>query len=139
MFKRSERLKGLFLKEINAALRDMQDPALSAFLTLTDLDLSPDGKNARVFYSLLGTEEDRAAAQRALERCTPLIRQALFRRLRLKFIPKLAFAFDETPERADRIETLIDQLSAERRGESAPRMDRERLKSLASRRRRRRR
>lgn len=110
MYKRSDRLRELFLGEINASLREVHDPGLSGFLTITDLSLSPDAKSARVYYSFLGSAEGRAGVQRALERAAAFIRQRLYRRLRLKFIPKLEFRFDDTPEQAHRIETLLNRI-----------------------------
>ncbi len=109
-FARSERLRELFLKEISQALGGVKDPGLSGFLTITDIDLSPDGKTAKVFYSLLGSVKDRDSTQRALERSMSFIRQKLYAKLRLKFVPKFSFEFDKTPESAQRIESILDKI-----------------------------
>ncbi len=135
-FARSERLRELFLKEVVQAIAGLKDPGLSGFLTVTDLDLSPNGKTARVFYSLLGSSDDRASTKRALERSVNFIRQKLYSKLRFKFIPKLSFEFDVTPEGAQRIESILDKIREEDGEPAQPKpsvVDFERLNNLGSR------
>ncbi|MBI2362159.1 MAG: ribosome-binding factor A [Elusimicrobia bacterium] len=67
-FTRQDRLKGLFLKEIVAAVRELKDPGLAGFLTVTDVEVTRDLKEAKVFYSMLGSPLDKELAARALER-----------------------------------------------------------------------
>lgn len=112
-FARSERLRGLFLEEISRALADVKDPGLSGFLTVTGIDLSPDGKTALIYYSLLGNSADRDATKRALARSASFLRQKLYAKLRLKLIPKFTFEFDETPAQAQRIESILDKIQEE--------------------------
>lgn len=131
MFKRSDRLKELFLQQVSTLLRDVKDPGISGLLTVTGVDLSPDMKNARVFYSVLGTAEDKERTAEALERAAPYLRQRLRERVRLKFTPKLSFRYDETPERAHRIEDLLARIKSE--DPSAPPSPAEDLARLASR------
>lgn len=131
MFKRSDRLKELFLQQVSTLLRDVKDPGISGLLTVTGVDLSPDMKNARVFYSVLGTAEDKERTAEALERAAPYLRQRLRERVRLKFTPKLSFRYDETPERAHRIEDLLARIKSE--DPSAPPSSAEDLARLASR------
>ncbi len=113
MIERSTRLRELFLQEITRILAELKDPGLSGFITITDLELAKDRKTARVFYSMLGTEEDRKKTQKALERCAPYIRKKMRSRISIRTTPNLIFQFDETPERASRIERLMDDLNNE--------------------------
>ena len=55
MFSRNDRLRELFRTEIVKALREVKDPGLSGFLTITDVEISADRKTAKVFYSILGS------------------------------------------------------------------------------------
>lgn len=116
MFSRSERLKELFRTEIVRALEGVKDPGLSGFLTVTDAELSPDKKIVRVFYSILGSEHDRASAAKALERAAPFIRQVLRKRLTLKMIPQIVFVYDDTPAKASRIDKMLLDIEREQRG-----------------------
>jgi len=116
-YQRSDRLRELLLHELAGLVRELKDPGLAGFLTLTGVDLSPDLKAGRVFYSLLGTDEDRRNTQEALERSAGHLRRRLFDRLRLKRIPMLSFQFDATPREAGRVDALLESL---RRGDPAP-------------------
>ena len=113
MFSRSERLRELFRVEVAKVLRNVKDPGLSGFMTVTDLGLSSDKKTATVYYSILGTELQKESTAKALERCAPFIRQVLRKRLALKTIPHFVFVYDDTPLKASRIDKLLLQLERE--------------------------
>ena len=115
MFSRAERLRELFKVELSLALRGVKDPGLSGFLTLTDLTLSPDLKSATVYYSVIGSGRERENTAKALERCAPYLKQVLRKRLSLRLIPTFTFAFDETPQKASRIDKLLLQIEKEER------------------------
>lgn len=116
-FTRQDRLKGLFLREIVAAVRELKDPGLAGFLTITDVEVTRDLKEGKVFYSMLGSPLDKEMAARALERAKGHIHQRLFATLSIRRVPVLTFVYDETPEKAQRVETLLAQIHAE---EGAP-------------------
>lgn len=132
VFKRSDRLRELFLQEISRLVADLKDPGLAGFVTVTGLDLSPDMKNARVYYSILGSALDRESTARALERSAAYLRSKLLAKLDLKYIPKISFRYDETPERAHRIEALLNIIDAEKTGEAAPIQESRDLDALAA-------
>jgi len=121
MFKRADRLKELFLHEIVALLPEIRDPGMKGFITITGLELSNDKKSVVVFFSVYGTEEDRISTGEALERSRGFIRQKLGK-LRLKVIPEIRFRYDQTPERADRVEVLLHKIKSEtiNKDEKAP-------------------
>src|SRR5262245_23278041 len=96
--------------------REVHDPGIG-FLTVTQVKVTPDLQVARVYYTTLGDERARRDTARALGRATPFLRRQLGSRLRLKRVPLLEFFFDESVERGDRIERILNELSAER-GES---------------------
>lgn len=93
--------------------REVHDPGIG-FLTVTHVKVTPDLQQARVYYTTLGDQKARRDSQRALERATPFLRRQLGRRVRLKRVPELQFFFDETVERQDRIEQILQDLNAER-------------------------
>ena len=93
--------------------RDVHDPGIG-FLTVTHVKVTPDLQQARVYYTTLGDEKARRESGRALERAAPFLRRQLGRRLRLRRIPELQFFFDESVERQDRIEQILQDLSTER-------------------------
>jgi ribosome-binding factor A len=97
--------------------REVQDPGIG-FLTITHVKVTPDLQVARVYYTTLGDDKARKDTRRALERAAPFLRRHLGRRLRLKRVPELEFFFDEAVERGDRIEQILQEISAERKDRS---------------------
>ena len=93
--------------------REVHDPGIG-FLTITRVQVTADLQIARVYYTTLGDAQARKETRRALERATPFLRRQLGRRLRLRRIPELQFFFDESIERQDRIERILQELQAER-------------------------
>ena len=93
--------------------REVHDPGIG-FLTITHVTVSPDLQVARVYYTTLGDEKARRETARALGRATPFLRRQVGSRLRLKRVPTLEFFFDESIERGDRIEQILNTISAER-------------------------
>jgi ribosome-binding factor A len=111
--KRNERLKELFLHEISSALRNVNGLHANGLLTLTGTELTRDSKTLYVFYSVLGTEEDRRRKELLLNANIRDIRSLLFKRLRLKTIPEIVFKFDDTPEQASHIEDIFNKIRSE--------------------------
>jgi len=111
--KRNERLKELFLQQINLELRNINGINANGILTLTGADLSKDGKTLLVFYSVLGTADDRARKERILNANVREIRTVLFKKLRLRTVPEILFKFDDTPEQAAHIEDIFSKIRSE--------------------------
>ena len=114
MYSRNDRLKELYKELVTKLLREVKDPGLTGFLTVTDLQLSIDRKTATVYYSILGSEAEREAAGKALERAAPYLRVLLKKEVTVKVIPSLVFEYDETPRKASRIDELLNKLDKER-------------------------
>ena len=93
--------------------RAVHDPGIG-FLTITDVKVTPDLQIARVYYTTLGDAKARRDSSRALDRATPFLRRQIGSRLRLKRVPLLEFFFDESIERGDRIERILQTINAER-------------------------
>ena len=93
--------------------RELHDPGIG-FLTITHVKVTPDLQTARVYYTTLGDAKGRRETARALGRATPFLRRHIGRRLRLKRVPELEFFFDEAVERGDRIEQILQEISATR-------------------------
>lgn len=89
--------------------RRSKDPRL-ADVTITAVRLTPDLRFARVFFTLLGERADQAAALAGLEHAMPFLRRGVAEGLSLRYVPDLAFAYDETLESARRIDSLLHEL-----------------------------
>ncbi len=79
------------------------------FATVTDVRLAPDLSTARVFVSVLGTDEEKRGALDALNHAAAFVRRQLAPRLRTKRVPTIVFTLDELLERGNRIENLLKE------------------------------
>ena len=114
MYERNDRLKELYKELLSTLLREVKDPGLTGFLTVTDTDLSADRKTLKVFYSILGTEAQRERVGKALERAAPYLRELLKKKVAVKTVPNFLFTYDETPKKASRIDALLNKLEKEK-------------------------
>ena len=86
--------------------RRVKDPRLG-FVTVTDVRLTGDLRDATVFYTVLGGDQDRAGTAAALASATGMIRAEVGRQLGLRHTPSLRFVPDAVPESAAHIEDLL--------------------------------
>lgn len=85
------------------------------------MDVSPDLRHARIFVSVLGTDEEKQKTYEGLESVTPHLRHRVARTIRLRVAPDLVFKIDETVQRAARIESLLAEVNAGKpRADDAP-------------------
>ena len=101
----------------DAVTKDLKDPRVG-FVTVTDVKTSPDLRHARVYVSVLGTEQEREDSLLGLQSAHGFLQARLGTALRMKHTPLLEFHYDETAERADRLERLLAQ---QRRAAGGPR------------------
>jgi len=100
-------------EEIAEIVRTEIDDPLIGFVTITDVEMSPDLKHARVYFSVLGDEQEKRDTARGIRRAAKFIRGRIAERVELRYVPTLRFVLDETAERAQRIEMLLRQEAEE--------------------------
>ena len=111
--KRLERVNQLIKEEISMLVqRQLKDPRLG-FVTVTEVDTSPDLKHAKVYVSVLGPEEQWAASFKALESARGFVWSWLRRHLDLRVTPELLFRPDRSMEHAAHIQSLLAGLKAQ--------------------------
>jgi ribosome-binding factor A len=99
------------LKEVlSEGIGDLKDPRIG-FVTVTGVQASRDLRHARVYVSVLGSEEKRTATLAGLESAHGILQSRVNRELRLKRTPQLVFEYDPTVERGVRLSRLIDELA----------------------------
>jgi ribosome-binding factor A len=91
----------------SAISSDLSDPRIG-FVTVTSVETSPDLRSARVFVSVLGSEEEREATLEGLRSSHGVLQSAIAASIRMKRTPTLTFHYDETVERGVRISKLLD-------------------------------
>ena len=111
MTRRADRINGLLRLEISHLLsREIKDPRLNGIISITEVQTSSDLRNARVFVSVLGDKDTKDAALDGIQSAASFLRRSLRDRLKLRYVPFLKFALDESIEDADAVLRVIDQL-----------------------------
>ena len=107
-YKRAERVSDQMKQEIaDILMRKIKDPRIG-FVTVTEVEVADDLRNAKVFVSVYGSEK--AATLKGLESASAYIRSELGRRMRMKFIPELLFRYDDSVERGAHINELLHEI-----------------------------
>jgi ribosome-binding factor A len=106
------------MRRVNEAMRevlsshiagDLKDPRIG-FVTVTAVETSPDLSSARVYVSVLGDDDARKEALAGLASAHGILQSHVARELRMKRTPTLDFVYDDTSERAIRLESLIQEV-----------------------------
>ena len=115
--RRQERVTELIQQEISKRIPLLKDPGLG-FITILAVRLSADFNLAKVYYSVLGTQDESRRTQEALERAKPVIRGHLRSLENLKYAPELQFVLDKSAEEAQKVLQVLSQLEKERQTEN---------------------
>ena len=92
--------------------RELRDPELG-FMTLTAVRLTGDRSIAKVYYTVLGDEEQSAKTRKALGRAAGFLRTQLAQRLKMRRVPELQFFPDRAIEDGNKMEALLHQIHQE--------------------------
>jgi ribosome-binding factor A len=102
-------------QEIQAAVADIltrgmiRDPRVG-YITVTGVKMSPDLRVAKVFYSMIADEKQRAETQKGLDAAKAFVRREVTSRVKLRVSPEIFFAWDGSLEEGDKIERLLKQV-----------------------------
>jgi ribosome-binding factor A len=105
-YARAERVRASIKEVLASEVERLKDPGVG-FVTITDVTMSPDLRHAKAFYTVYGSDVEKAATRDALRRATSHLRTAVAHEVRLRFAPTLELAEDPVPERTERLERLI--------------------------------
>jgi len=111
-YQRSDRVGDLLIELISELLRkEISDPRIGA-VTLTGAKVTKDLRHARIYFNLLGRNEERKDVLAGLKSATGFIRAKVGRKLSLRFVPAIEFCYDETEDEAQRIEGLLKHVKS---------------------------
>ena len=105
------------MRRVNEAIREILGDAIATelkdprvgFVTVTEVDTSPDLRAARVYVSVLGDEAEREQTLDGLRSSHGFLQGKIAGAIRMKRTPTLTFHYDESTERGARISRLLDQ------------------------------
>ena len=109
---RMRKVNELLREVVAEEVADLKDPGLG-FITITGVDTSPDLRTAIVFYTVLGSDEEKAATAEALQRAAPRLQASIGGQVRLKYTPRLRFVVDPSIDQGLRIDTILHDLEEE--------------------------
>ena len=108
---RQDRLGQQLQREIAVIVqRELKDPRLG-FVTITKVELSKDLSHAKVGFSCLGSVQERASVQEALEHSAGFMRNLIRKRFHLRIIPELSFRYDHSAEHSIELSEKLDRLA----------------------------
>ncbi|MCM8801232.1 MAG: 30S ribosome-binding factor RbfA [Candidatus Omnitrophica bacterium] len=107
---RYERVAQQIKKEISLIIQnELNDPRLG-FVTITKVELTPDLRYAKVFFSVLGKAEDYKKTQKVLDSALGFIRRLVAERINIRFAPEIIFKQDHSCEYSVRVQQILDQI-----------------------------
>jgi ribosome-binding factor A len=111
---RTQKVADVLRREISDILRtEIKDPGIG-FVTVTDVEVAKDLRNAKVFVSIMGDGAAKGETMKALERARTTVQCMLGERIRLRFLPILHFYLDESIEYGSHIDSILAKIDAER-------------------------
>lgn len=111
--KRADRVAALIKEELGAILlRGIKDPRIG-FVTITDVQVSDDLKYARVFYSVLGDDDQKDETAKGLEQARGFLQRDIAHTLKLRFTPHLSFSTDSSLDEGMKIDGIIKKIHEE--------------------------
>jgi ribosome-binding factor A len=111
---RSERLNSL-LKEVisEVIVKDVHNPHLTPLTSVSRVEITSDLRQAKVFISVIGSEEDRERTKKALQSAAGFIAVQSSKKVVMRYFPELTFYIDRTVDQQMKIENILQKIHAE--------------------------
>ncbi len=110
---RADRVSGLIQEALSDLIKkNIHDPRL-AMTTITKVKMSPDLKQARVYFTIYGDDSKSEAAAKGFESARGFIKRSLAPRLGLRYMPDLKFFYDESFDYGSHIDQLLRKVSTD--------------------------
>ena len=110
---KNNRINGEVRRALSEIIRDVKDPRVDPFCSVTEVRVAPDLKTCKVYISTLGGEEEEAGALAGLKSAEGFLKRELARSLNLRNTPELKFYADHSISYGNHMSQLIDSVSAQ--------------------------
>ncbi|MDC1141740.1 30S ribosome-binding factor RbfA [Planctomycetota bacterium] len=111
--RRLQRIASRIRQDVAELLQsDLKDPRMRGLISVTNVDVSTDMTNIRVFYSILGSEADVRTTKRFMEDAETRISRTVASGLHIRVLPKIRLIFDESIAKGLEVSKLIDEAMA---------------------------
>jgi ribosome-binding factor A len=111
---RHQKIIAALKREISRIVHEELKDSRLGFVTIIGVDLTPDLRYARIYFSVLGEEKEQKATQEALNSAKSFIRCLIAQRIKLRFVPEIAFKLDRSVEDGIRIDKELDRIKEQR-------------------------
>ena len=112
-FSRTQRVGGQIQRELAQIIQqELRDPRLG-MVTISAVEVSKDMAHAKVFITLMDSDQDVDATLKVLKKASGFLRHALGKRITLRVLPDLHFVYDSSLDEGMRIAALLDAVAAE--------------------------
>lgn len=109
---KNSRINGEVQRVLSSVLQnEIKDPRISPLCTITDVIVAPDLKTAKVFFSVMGDDDEIESSKKGLSSCAGFIRKRLAESLNMRHTPELTFVYDNSIAYGVRMTHLIDDMS----------------------------
>jgi ribosome-binding factor A len=118
---RTDRLNSL-LKEVisEVIVREVRDPRVSTLITVTQVDISKDLQHAKVFVSVIGSNEEKQRTISTLQSAASFIAILSSKKVVMRYFPALTFRLDSSVDDHFRIDELLEKIHDEQKSRNAP-------------------
>ena len=114
MNRKGERVNHTIQRELGILITDeLSDPRLSPMTSVTGVDVNRDLSIAKVYISVLGTDEEKEQSIEALRSAASRLRTEIAQRIRIRTMPRLSFILDNQMQSGADMEALIDRVMSE--------------------------
>lgn len=115
MTRRIERVNSLLVEVIaEVVMREVKDPRIPGLITITRVETSPDLRQAKVYFSIIGSDKEKKTALQVLQDAAGFISMTASKKVVLRFFPQLTFKIDDTLEKHQRIDDLLKKIDDEK-------------------------
>jgi ribosome-binding factor A len=115
------RLNSLLKEVISEVIhRDVRNPHVNQFVSVTDVDITNDLQHAKVFISVIGTPKEKEETIKALQSAAGFIAIQASKKVVMRYFPALTFKLDTTVEQQMRIDSLLNQIKEEQDSRKTP-------------------
>ena len=119
---RVEKVHELTQDDLRDLLHELKDPRIG-FVTVTSVECTGDLREAKIYVSLMGSEQQVKDCWAGLQSSLGFIRREIGKRIRLRFTPELSFVVDKSLDYSSHIQELLLKIEAEDKAKNAPETD----------------
>lgn len=113
--RRTLKLNSLLKEVISDVIRkEVSHPKLSEFLTITKVDITKDLHHAKVYFSVIGSEQEKQDTLEALQSASGYIAVLSAKQIVIRYFPTLTFKLDDSVDKHIRINTILDKINEEK-------------------------